>query len=134
MTYRLTRTSYTPQGTFGVLHDAKGYPLCLTLEEPWKDNQQKISCIPVGVYRCVTHNGSKFKNVWRLENVKDREAVLIHAGNTLDDTEGCILVGARFGMVNGKRAVLDSKNTLNQLRGLLPEEFDLDITDFYNQQ
>lgn len=134
MSYRLTRTSYTPQGTFGVLHDLNGLPLCLTLEEPWKDNERKISCIPTGVYRCVPHTGGKFKNVWRLENVKGRDAILIHAGNTLKDTEGCILVGARFGSLNGKPAVLDSVNALNHLRQELPKEFDLEITDFYNQR
>jgi hypothetical protein len=28
------------------------YPL-YTLEEPWKENQRNISCIPTGVYRCT---------------------------------------------------------------------------------
>lgn len=134
MTYRLVRTSYSPQGTFGMLHNKDGIPICVTLEEPWKDNQRKASCIPTGVYHCVTHNGEKFKGVWRLENVKDRDAILIHAGNTLDDTEGCILVGSRNGSLHGKPAVLDSKNTLNQLRGILGDAFDLEITDFYNKQ
>lgn len=69
-----------------------------TLEHRWRNNAPQVSCIPAGTYTFVPHgwepsSGKKFKRVWRLENVPGRDAILIHAGNTVHDTEGCILVG-----------------------------------------
>lgn len=102
--------------TLGMLHVPGLDEPIYTLEEPWRDNQRNISCIPTGLYRCTPHNGTKFKNVWRLESVPDRTAILIHAGNTVDDIEGCILVGMRHGKLNDKRAVLSSALALQHLR------------------
>lgn len=123
----LKRISYSDRGTFGVLLKDK-IPLCLTLEDPWKDNKKNVSCIPEGKYKCVPHNGTKYKNVWRIKNVIGRSAILIHAGNTENDTEGCILVGQSFGRLGDKVAVLNSQNTLAQLRGVLPDHFEIVIT------
>ena len=51
----------------------------------------------------------------RLENVPGFTGVLIHSGNTAEDTEGCILVGKN--RVKGK--VLDSRETFQKLLRLL---------------
>lgn len=102
--------------TLGIIYDAMWSPLCFTLEEPWKDNKKGISCIPTGTYKCVPHNGTRFKDVWRLENVPNRKAILIHNGNTTDDIEGCILTGKYFGKLRGKKAVMSSQIALNQLK------------------
>ncbi len=69
-----------------------------TLEHRWRDNKPNVSCIPAGTYKFVPHgwepnSPKKFKRVWRLEGVPGREAILIHAGNTVHDTQGCILAG-----------------------------------------
>jgi hypothetical protein len=77
----------------------EGQPQAIhTLEEPWRNNARRISCIPTGQYKCVPwgwgkNSQSHFKRCWLLEGVQNRSAILIHAGNTLADTEGCILVG-----------------------------------------
>ena len=123
----LQRTSMTDKGTFGVLHNAQKYPLCVTLEDPEKSNQRNISCIPAGVYQVVSHSGEHFKNVWRLLDVKDRDGILIHAGNTIDDTQGCILVGCEFGSFQQSPAILESKRAMALLKRLLPEKFTLII-------
>lgn len=101
-----------------------GLPLCVTLEDPWNDNKKNVSCIPAGIYKCVRHNGTKYKGVWRLENVPDRSAILIHQGNTINDTEGCILVGQKFSPTGG---ILSSVLALNDLRDILPENFTINI-------
>jgi hypothetical protein len=67
------------------------------------------------------HNGPRFKDVWRLESVPGRSAILIHAGNTTQDIEGCILVGMNHGELQSKgfgnlRAVLSSRKAINLLR------------------
>ncbi len=122
----LKRIAQGEQGTFGVLIDGQT-PLCVTLEDPWKDNQKSISCIPEGIYEVSPHNGRKYKNVWILNDVEDRSAILIHAGNTTDDTRGCILVGQRYGELDGKTAILGSRMALNALRADLPDNFSLEI-------
>lgn len=109
----------------GIKHD----PI-FTLEEPWKGNQTDISCIPVGRYKCTPHDGPKFKNVWKVNDVPGRDAILIHSGNTIRDIEGCILVGTRRGWLDGLPAVLHSKLALDELRDILCEkEFTLTIKD-----
>tara|TARA_R110000787_G_scaffold285936_1_gene402775 strand:- start:2206 stop:2784 length:579 start_codon:yes stop_codon:yes gene_type:complete len=96
----LERFNYSENGTLGVLKTKEGKKICLTLEEPWKDNQNFISCIPEGFYKCTRYNSPKLIKAGKedvevilLEYVKGRSAVQIHIGNTVDDIEGCILTG-----------------------------------------
>lgn len=118
----LKRVSTGKVGTFGVLL-MNNVPLCVTLEDPDNGNQKNISCVPAGIYKCVRHNGAKYKGVWRLLNVPNRDAILIHAGNTINDTEGCILVGQRF----NASGIGSSVMALNDLRDMLPENFTITI-------
>jgi hypothetical protein len=123
----LTRAPSGEKGTFGVLTFADGRPLCVTLEEPWRENKRKESCVPTGIYKCAKFSGNRFRDVWELKAVPNRTAILIHQGNTIEDTEGCILVGQSYGEVRGLPAVLNSGITLERLRGLLPAEFTITI-------
>jgi hypothetical protein len=120
----LHRFQQNEKGTFGLL-TRNDDALCLTCEDPWRDNKKSISCIPPGQYAVTKHNGTKYKNVWRLLDVPGREAILIHQGNTQEHTKGCILVGDSLGMVGGNPAVLNSLSTLNYLRSILPDNFTL---------
>lgn len=122
----LQRICENDNGTFGVM-TFKDIPLCVTVEDKWRDNQNNISCIPTGVYECVKHNGKRYRDVWVLKDVPNRTAILIHHGNVEDDTEGCILVGSMFGNLGGKHAVLRSKEALEKLRSILPDEFILEV-------
>ena len=119
---KLKRIAQTETETFGVLIK-DDMPLCVTLEDPWKKNQKNISCIPAGKYKCKPFDGAKFKDVWILENVPNRSYILIHAGNSAVDTQGCILVGRSF----NAHTIRDSQNALDYLRAVLPDEFDLFI-------
>jgi len=56
----------------------------------------------------------------RLLNVKGFDGILIHAGNTKDDTDGCILVGKNKAV--GK--VLESQKTFTELYKKLKEAVD----------
>ena len=127
--WTLRRIAMEKDVTLGKLVSPDGLVQCCTLEEPWKDNQRKISCVPEGLYKCVKHNSAKYQDVWRLENVKGRDGILIHSGNTTDDIEGCILVGKSFGKLKGKPAVLDSRSALSDLRLAIKGEFYLRIVN-----
>jgi hypothetical protein len=63
-----------------------------TLERPWLDNQVNVSCIPEGRYPIYvfTHRSGE---VIGLRDVSGRTEILIHPGNFVNETNGCILPG-----------------------------------------
>lgn len=105
----IKRIAEIKDGVFGVFLD-EGVPFAVTLERNWLDNQNNISCIPAGSYRCTRRLYHKH-GYWTFEvtGVPGRTSILIHSGNTEDDSMGCILIGESFGAVNGKVAILSSK-------------------------
>lgn len=89
-----------------------------TLEPPWRDNQRDRSCIPAGTYEAVflpQSDSGKFRNVYELQAVPERSDILIHSGNVVADTRGCLLIGLSRGIQEGQPAVLDSRVALAQL-------------------
>lgn len=126
MQITLNRFRSDDQGTFGMLTQ-DGATLCFTCELPWKDNEAEISCIPPGSYSCSAYSSQNHPNVWTIENVPNRSGILIHNGNTENDSKGCIIVGDKLGNINGLPAVLDSNNTLDMLRSVLSDSFTLTI-------
>ncbi len=95
ITLDLIRVGTSARGTFGVIRHGQ-VPFVLTLERPWEDNKQDVSCIPAGRYRCRRIRSPRFGNTFEICDVPGRTHVLFHAGNTLEDTHGCILVGEEF--------------------------------------
>lgn len=117
---RLTFSPDTP--TYGMLFKGN-IPQCLTLERPWLDNKPEVSCIPAGVYKCIPHNTSEKPRCWEITGVSDRSSILFHAGNSIIDSLGCILVG----LETAGTSILKSQNALDHLRTVLPPEFNLTI-------
>lgn len=106
----LYRTEETEQATRGVVR-VNGKNECVFLELSWQDNRKNISCIPAGTYSLVAWDSPRFGKTLLVENVPNREFILIHSGNTVTDTSGCILLGASFGELESKPAVLNSAKT-----------------------
>lgn len=36
------------------------------MERKWRDNQANVSCVPLGFYQLVPHNGDKYQETWAL--------------------------------------------------------------------
>lgn len=123
---------YQPHVTHGefILEDSisqgvmfKGY----TLERPWLFNQADISCIKKGDYKAIKHNSPKHGWCIKLLNVEDRTEILIHIGNYLHNTLGCILVGEYITHSKKGPAVYKSKPTFDKLYSLLTDTFTVKI-------
>ena len=129
--FTLTRTHFGPNSTLGRLtvdrapyyspsgapsgmiaaEQGKGKFQCYTLEDAVREipgapvSEYKIkgrTAIPVGSYDLVIDYSNRFKRLMPLlVGVPGFSGVRIHAGNTHEDTEGCILVGNRFETYDG---------------------------------
>lgn len=124
---KLTRLKTNLNGTFGEIRLPSG-KIISTLELPWKNNQRQISCIPAAVYQCGVVNSPKFGRVYQVKNVPNRSHILIHAGNWVKDTSGCILVG----MSNNGTRLFESRKALALLMDELKwQSFRLEIVESY---
>lgn len=98
MKLRIKRTYIGSIYTIGHL-EVDGKYFCDTLEDRVRDltSEKKIpgqTAIPAGVYEVVVNISPRFKRkLPRLLNVPGFDGILIHRGNTPEDTAGCILVG-----------------------------------------
>lgn len=115
MIVKIKRIAYLPNETLGVLF-FDNVPFCLTLEDPWKDNEKRVSCIPTGNYTAQRKFSPKFGNTFEIENVIGRSHILFHAGNTHHDTSGCILLGSEFGTLDGANAILESSKAFHKFK------------------
>lgn len=101
----LKRIALRQDYTIGRLYVDGAYQ-CDTLEPPVRDlnrngvfdnGEKKVAghtAIPYGTYDVVVNISPKFKRLLpRLLRVPQFDGVLIHRGNAVKDTAGCILVG-----------------------------------------
>jgi hypothetical protein len=94
--------------------------LCVTLEEPWRDNERNVSRIPAGEYSAHRRLSPKRAiELFELDAVPGRSNIEIHVGNTTADTEGCILLGTHFGTVNGQHGIVESRAAFKHWMDLL---------------
>lgn len=120
---KITRGYKTAEVTLGILQiENMDHDPIYTLENPWLNNKPYISCIPEGDYIAQPFNGAKYKDVYEIVPVQDRSAILIHHGNYEKDTMGCVLVGLSSGMMDGKPAIMQSRNAMKYLKSLLGKE------------
>ena len=124
MNIELKRIALKDTYTIGKLYIDGGY-FCDTLEDKDRGIEDSmpiekimflkkphITAIPTGTYTVVLTYSNRFKRIMPLVmNVKGFTGIRIHAGNTSEDTDGCILVGEN----KAKGKVLNSKDTYNRL-------------------
>ena len=94
----LNRTYLGDSYTIGKLY-IDGVYFCDTLEDKVRDlsKEEKVkhqTAIPKGTYKVIVNQSPRLKrDLPRLLNVPHFDGILIHRGNTADDSSGCILVG-----------------------------------------
>ena len=131
MKLNLTRISTNDDvGTFGVLMwESDPAPFALSLEDPDKDNQINVSCIPVGTYTCKRFNSPTHGETFQVMDVEGRTYILFHRGNTHINTMGCILIGEKFHFLQGIPSIAGSGDGFSEFwnRCKDVEEFELEI-------
>ena len=106
-----------PTHTIGVMTTARGN-IYATVERPWKGNSVNVSCIPKGTYLCKNnHDSPKFGKTISVTGVVGRSHILMHVGNFVDDSLGCILVNSYF---NSNCEGSQSRVALEKLMAELP--------------
>lgn len=153
--HTLRRTSQDDQGTFGIFRLDTGVTFT-SGELPWRDlnhdgfGDPSTSRITAGTYRCEWKLSSRYGYYrYALQGVKGREGILIHGGNFVGDKTkkivvagrernlkcdifGCILLGMKAGILEGQRALIESRKALEAFeKEMAKQPFTLVITDAF---
>ncbi len=99
MILHLIRFNYGPdcvegQLKFPVLDDGTNKYNLWTLERAWDGmNTPFLSAIPDGTYPLIAFDSPKHPATWIVTPVPGRTHILLHPGNQVEDSRGCILPG-----------------------------------------
>ncbi len=117
--YTIGRMSLNGEYFCDTLEDTdRGLNAAMPVDEILAKKIKAQTAIPTGKYDVTLTFSPRFKRVLPLLlSVKGYEGVRIHAGNTAEDTEGCLLVGEN----KEKGKVLNSRATLEKLMSALLE-------------
>ena len=140
MKLKLVRIVTWSNYTEGKLYIDGAY-LCDTLEDTDRGLEQNMSefeinrrkvygqtCIPSGEYKVILNMSPRFKKILpRILDVKGFEGILIHAGNTVQDSSGCILLGTK----SADGVLINSRKAVDALIKKLETEKDITITIDY---
>ena len=120
MEIELVRLNEVDGATLGVLL-IRNWPELCTLERGWANNERRKSRIPEGVYDLQRIHSPKFGWTYEVKDVPGRSEIIIHQGNTLTHTSGCILVGKRWGRLEERPAVLSSREGMKRFLKLMAD-------------
>ena len=131
--YTISNLTIDSKWFCNVLEDTdRGLDDSMSITEIKKLKKPSITAIPRGTYEVTLDivspkysTNAFYKQVCngkvpRLLNVKGFEGILIHAGNTSEDSAGCLLIGVN--KVKGQ--VLNSRETFKELYKLLKDKHD----------
>lgn len=122
MELTLKRIKFNDNATHGDLYVGDVFE-CYTLEDKVRvddpstpeDEGAKVShetAIPAGTYGVILNYSPKFRHIMpRLLDVPGFDGILIHKGNTPENTWGCILVGR----IRSENAIYQSTEAFAQL-------------------
>jgi hypothetical protein len=132
----LLERAYMDKATIGKMVMPSGRVFD-TIELPWEDNKQNVSCIPEGSYLLKMRNSGvvtrssrgRYTAGWEVTNVEGRTYIMIHIGNRVNDFRGCIGVGLGVGVISNDIAILHSSKAfdlfMEEMKGF--DVWELDI-------
>jgi hypothetical protein len=121
------RRKYGEKGTNGTI-TYKGEQICHTIELPWRNNIQRLSCIPEGRYKLQKTKYYKHGEQIGIPAVLGREAILIHpANNAMRELHGCI---APVTTLTGEGTGDHSRKALDKLKALVYSLWDMEAEVF----
>ena len=87
------------------------------IERPWLDNKKCESCIPVGEYKLGLWDSTNHPNTFIIKAVPDRTHILIHSGNYVKHSQGCVLLGKNKADINndGVMDIVNSGKAMEEL-------------------
>ena len=98
------------------VREVPGVPVC-----DWK--QYGCTAIPAGCYQVVVTYSNRFRReLPLLVGVEGFTGVRIHAGNSAEDTEGCLLVGK--GLNQAGNRITDSRSAMTELLEVIDDAYD----------
>lgn len=117
--------SHTTQGTFGSL--TWNNQSLFTVEQPWRDNQVKVSCIPAGTYTCNWVVSPKFGLTLMVMDVPGRSHILFHVANKASELQGCVGLGLQLGAIGNEWAVLNSRVAVSRFLLAIENKHDIQL-------
>jgi hypothetical protein len=124
--YRLSKYGQD-YGTFSEWK-IDGNKFCYGVEKAWRNNQRRISCIPIGNYTATIYNSPLHGRVYQLNNVPGRSSIQIHSANFADELEGCLAPGENISeFPDGKLGVTSSKKVLNVFMELCERDRTIEV-------
>lgn len=128
---RLEKLADRTLGRLLVFNGNRELAQFFTLELPWKNNERRASCIPVGRYSVEPRNSPKYGAHLHVKEVPGRDMILFHSLNFPDQTEGCIGVGLRMADINadGKLDIVSSRAAMDLLTQFVTEPATLVVVD-----
>lgn len=142
----LRRTKYSSTATLGRLYIVGMVPHWYTLEDTNRDwdkdgvlDEKKVygqTCIPFGQYIIKMQQSPHFNKLMPyLQDVPGFTSVMIHPGNTVEDTKGCILLGIDYDDSESDYTVSSSQKAFAQLYAILKvaNYITIDIQDGTNE-
>lgn len=115
--------------TLGEMHVIGAEFSCKTMELEYNNNQKRISCIPCGTYIVKKRTSPKYGEHFHIQDVPNRDMILIHGCNYSRQLLGCIGVGQSHIDIDsdGLKDITNSKATLAKLYAIMPDTFKLVI-------
>lgn len=135
MKLRLFEIAATQNSTASLL-SIDGKPFCMVVEDGPRDKKVKHETrIPAGIYQVEQRKEGKFFNQYskrfkhsfvpELLNVPGFTGILIHIGNFISDTSGCLLVNRWVGLgADGNFSGMDSTTAYKRLYNVLAMAFE----------
>jgi Family of unknown function (DUF5675) len=102
-----------------------------TLELPDKNNENEISCIPIGKYVCKYTKSNRLSALkgedfftYEVFNVPNRAGIRIHSANYFHDLKGCIALGvSKIDLdKDGELDITGSRDTIKKFEEFMKKE------------